>query len=111
MGDQGAVTLAIEALEDFNGLVHGLNHILQRLQYQHDDMDIKCSSLIADIASLEHMIKYIAALQSKPGDVDIETLKKPYTDLLSEMSLEQAKGWNDCLDFLTQNGYRITKAE
>ena len=54
-----------------------------------------------------------AALKSSP--VDVEELKKngalkKYTlgsqDPLARVYL---KGWNDCLDHLIQNGYRITK--
>jgi len=60
---------------------------------------------------IDKIIKSIIALKSRP--VDIEELKIKEHDVMSLAELEEGvwypTGWNDCLDHLKKNGYRITK--
>jgi len=45
-----------------------------------------------------------AALQ--PVDVDLKELEKKYTPSFNN---DRVIGWNNCLKYLRENGYRITK--
>lgn len=48
------------------------------------------------------------AVQRKPIDVDLKELEKKYTPSFNN---DGVIGWNNCLKYLRENGYLITKED